>query len=113
MSEHTPGPWLIKKRNDKTYSTHDGNLVVMDARSFFIASIHADADENEVVSTTEQMANARLIAQAPRMEDLLEEILQEFEDRFDGAPDAKMQWMGHLMFEINRTLADIKNQRFP
>jgi hypothetical protein len=40
----------------------------------------------------------------PVMIDLLEDIQQEFADRYDGAPDARMQWMGELMRRIEEVL---------
>jgi hypothetical protein len=47
---------------------------------------------------------ARTIQCVPVMIDLLEDVQQEFADRYDGAPDAKMQWMGDLMLRIEAVL---------
>ena len=68
--QHTPGPWMVRKE-----ATFDKKLVVMDARQFFIASVHRDADEKEAVEVEEQAANARLIAKAPEMLALLKNAL--------------------------------------
>lgn len=42
-----------------------------------------------------------------KMFELLDTILTEFEDRYDGAPDAHMQWMGTLMHEIESLKAKL------
>lgn len=70
MSTHTPGPWMMRIQADKTPAyDYNRHLTVMDSRGFYIASVHADADERQNVSGEEQSLNARLIAAAP---DLLE-----------------------------------------
>jgi hypothetical protein len=79
---HTPGPYRILRRSDKSLDyTHDGKLIIVDTRQFFIASIHADADEREAIEEEEQRANALLIAAAPDLLAALEAIATFRPDR--------------------------------
>jgi len=92
MTSHTPGPWMIE---DRLVYVLDSGI------NRFSAHIQND---NGLASNEELLANVRLIADAPAMLDLLEDIKEEFDGRYDGAPDARMQWMGHLLDRINRLI---------
>lgn len=74
---HTP--WMVKRKANHTpdYS-HDGKLIVMDTRQFYIASIHADADAQDEVGPEEQLNYAHLIAAAPAMYEALQKVLSCF-----------------------------------
>jgi hypothetical protein len=52
----------------------------------------------------EAEANARLIAIAPTMCDMLKTVLIALEDRYDGAPDSGTRWMGELIEQIETVL---------
>ena len=64
-TQPTPGPWMIQRNADKTPRLDcDRRLTIIDRRSFFIATVHADADEHEEVDREEQLANAAFIVRA-------------------------------------------------
>ena len=63
MSKHTPGPWTL-----------DGNYVY--GSNFVIAQVYQISFENP-----EGKANARLIAAAPEMFDVLKETLEVLESK--------------------------------
>jgi len=67
-------PWMIKRKPDHTLYWSDGKLIVMDARQFYIASIHADADEEDSVGPEEQEEYARLFVASPLMYDALKKV---------------------------------------
>lgn len=35
-----------------------------------------------------------------KQQEIMERVMEEFNNRYDGAPDARMQWMGSLMQDI-------------
>ena len=74
MSKHTPGPWLIAGEN-KTFVYALGP---MDTNVFWC---DAQAAGKERAGKSELEANARLIAQAPRLLDALEQIADYIEER--------------------------------
>lgn len=84
MSAHTPGPWEIEPlevfgRGDREGTAH---IVLWDedreGYTFVARALSFDDDES--------VANARLIAQAPRMLDLLAEARRTLEMWKDVAP---------------------------
>lgn len=78
MSAHTPGPWIYVRRDEWSHSvaTQHGELPDGSPNYWTVASINKNREP-------EHEANARLIAAAP---DLLE-VLREFEaDAWDGCP---------------------------
>lgn len=78
-TQPTPGPWMIQRNADKTPRLDcDRRLTIIDRRSFFIATVHADADEHEEVDREEQLANAALIVRAVNTHAQLLEALKEF-----------------------------------
>lgn len=71
MSKHTEGPWK-REGADKTY--------IVDEHNIAICSVWQDHQPRE-----QNMANAQLIATAPRLFMALEVLLQECE--LEGLPD--------------------------
>lgn len=61
MSAHTPGPWTVEGR---------GTTIKMGDRAY------AGVDQNEGVPFAEAAANACLIAAAPELLEIVEEILR-------------------------------------
>lgn len=48
--------------------------------------------------------HAKAISAVPELIAVLQEVYEEFCDRYDGAPDSKTQWMGSLMHTIEEAL---------
>lgn len=46
----------------------------------------------------------QLRQQRESMVDVLNRVMEEFNERYDGAPDSGMKWMGSLMHEIELVL---------
>lgn len=87
MSKHTPGPWTrcLSKESGGSFITHiDADYVGHDV--CFVYASHGMFDP--VVTTEQDDANARLIAQAPRLLEDLEDLLAKYEvivhDQYDG-----------------------------
>ena len=78
---HTPGPWLVKsdsfgKRLAVTSSKTRG-LVLVAKETISVAAIMDDFDR---MSPGEMKANARLMAAAPEMAELLGQVAVYFDD---------------------------------
>lgn len=71
MAKHTPGPWRVMPDSLGTIETVTGTIAV--GQTFDIVSPLVDGKHEE------RMANARLIAAAPRLLDALEKILAHAE----------------------------------
>ncbi len=61
MSKHTPGPWFVKNNYNRFSVTRD------EKRIFIIANLSPGIGE-------ENLSNARLIAAAPKMYELLDKL---------------------------------------
>ena len=70
MSGHTPGPWLVEGRT--VYALNDDGY---NRFSALVQDAHTPGDELE--------ANARLIAAAPELLEALEDIANDYAERFD------------------------------
>lgn len=55
--------------------------------------------DEEISALTQQLADAG---------DALENVLEEFNQRYDGAPDSRVLWMGQHITDIERILALIQ-----
>jgi hypothetical protein len=71
MSKHTPGPWTLNQQRGRGNSL--GRLFVRARRDDYCAIAH-------VCQRVEREANARLIAEAPAMLELLREFVSRFDD---------------------------------
>jgi len=79
MSNHTPGPWKVyqiteKNKKDDGYTCH----VVTDEeypKGFCVAKVHANS-----IFQRDVESNARLIAAAPELLEVLEKVLRYTED---------------------------------
>ena len=71
MSGHTPGPWKFVADE---FNSHGGRnqLGSIQSRKWFIAVIEGDAGED----ANECMANARLIAAAPDLREVCDEVIK-------------------------------------
>ena len=96
MSDFTPGPWEI--RRDIPYST--GLVVFHDRFEKNVTVCRIWHSRPEM-----QQANASLIASAPNLYAALRAIFDELNDRYDGAPDSRVLWMGEHITRIQRALA--------
>jgi type VI protein secretion system component VasK len=81
-AQHTPGPWRrLARGNEKPMregaprSTLPAMTVAIESASAIICVIWAGLRRDRVASAEEQEANARLIAAAPEMRELLEHAL--------------------------------------
>ncbi len=82
MSKHTPGPWRFLEADD-----HDGEgnscrpLTICSPSHDDLANVYSSDDSTVSISREEAIANARLIAAAPKQN----EALREFVEWADGA----------------------------
>lgn len=78
-SKHTPGPWKIHKRSWPMTITGNIHQITNDDRmpAAFIPAWD-NPNEGEEDGTEEALANARLVAAAPEMFDLLKRISQSY-----------------------------------
>ena len=67
MSKHTPGPWFVKNNYNRFSVTRD------EKRIFIIANLSPGIGE-------ENLSNARLIAAAPKMYELLDKLRNVIND---------------------------------
>jgi hypothetical protein len=70
VSKHTPGPWSLKTYTYFSGGTEQGDVVDPDGRTIRVCGF-------SLTSTPESKANARLIAAAPDLLEVLREILQD------------------------------------
>lgn len=83
--KHSPGPWVHEARNHSISIADTGDERchhITDAEGGRVVEIWGDADRDE--------ANARLIASAPDMRALLEELHDEH--RLGGVPSSHSVW---------------------
>jgi len=76
MSKHTPGPWVV----DTTLSSGE----VMTANGY---AIHEHPSYSSITDAKEIQANARLIAAAPDLANVVYWLIQEYETAGGGIPD--------------------------
>lgn len=69
MSGFTPGPWVVERADDAYCIANVGNLVII--------------PEGGNVKHDNAEADARLIAAAPELLDALEDIANDYAERFD------------------------------
>ena len=69
MSQHTPGPWEIRHRDD---TVDELQIIRRDDRYPHLYRVVADVNTPD--ADAEGIANAKLIAAAPKMRELLESI---------------------------------------
>ena len=95
-TEHTPGPWVIKR-----YTNYTGFSIFSKPNPDFgcIAERWEEIDEPERNAT--RLANAQLIAAAPEMFDLLEDFIMWVDD------DHKSVISG-IVIRANEILSKIK-----
>jgi len=55
----------------------------------------------------------RLRSRLERAENVMRDVLEDLEDRYDGAPDAGCQWMAHLMVQIRAALGPQASEDTP
>ena len=72
-------------------------------------------DKGYVVNFTDSggrmtLEQARLVCGAPKLLEACEAVLEEFNNRYDGAPDAGYQWMGSLMHRLEHVIARAKGE---
>lgn len=70
MSAHTRGPWMARDKDSAIAITHEG--------PFIIAVVYGGLDDDGTVGPTSR-ANARLIAAAPDMRELLARVAEYFD----------------------------------
>ena len=66
MSKHTPGPWVFEQSRD-----HAGNRNISASNGDFVAQA---LDFNSYARDVEVDANARLVAAAPEMHEMLDTV---------------------------------------
>jgi len=93
MSKHTPGPWFVKNNYNRFSVTRD------EKRIFIIANLSPGIGE-------ENLSNARLIAAAPRMYELLDEARKIVRDM---PPDWNYKW-DTMAMAIKNLLDEIDGQ---
>lgn len=82
MTQHTPGPW-------KTIATTTHPLRIVNRESTIVCNVLADAD-----TMPECTANARLIAAAPELLELLEAAYDRFTDNDMQPPNHELKkWL--------------------
>ena len=94
MSEHTPGPWTPWNNNGYSIWRITAAKCRAESASRTIAEVVGDSAETE--------ANARLIAAAPEMFELLRKILSSMND------DTDPHWVYGYTSEIIEMLAKIE-----
>ena len=75
MTEHTPGPWAVRRR-DSLVPSH---MIMAPGKDTPIATTRMTGPDTDDYDESEEIANARLMAAAPDMEKALEKIVLEFE----------------------------------
>lgn len=90
MSKHTPGPWRLGRNNhavvcDSTDGTHCSESEI----NYYGGALVCESVKSE--------ANARLIAQAPRLLESLKAVLPYIESVCDCGPDGEGWQSGELM----------------
>jgi hypothetical protein len=96
---HTPGPWEV---NDRWY------IGKPDTGTFAeVMCCRGVKAEDEA----QHEANARLIAAAPDLLQVLESIRDEMEDYYDGAPDSPTLWMGLHIKRATEAIAKAEGVR--
>jgi hypothetical protein len=86
----TPGPWRVD------IDDQDGCI------GYYLENTQGAEGPDEAE------ANARLIAAAPELLEACEACMEEFNDRYDGAPDGGYRWMGELMYRLTMALERAK-----
>lgn len=61
-----------------------------------------EAQQRECMSREDTLGV--IVRENQRLRRVLELCMEEFDNRYDGAPDAHYQWMGELMREIQNVL---------
>ena len=97
MSKHTPGPWEIEE-DSADYSSGGRWFVVGPAEVYY--------PYNDSAKEKEATANARLIAKAPEMLGMLQNIIcnldsGEFEIVYESGQNANLDHVRTLLAEIN------------
>jgi hypothetical protein len=104
----TPGPWRVTKDHE--------SLNIWNSTGSFVASLElrpespalglcSQTREKNKRRNAQSRTDAKLIAAAPELYEALEAVMDEFNDRYDGAPDAGYQWMASLIHQIEHALA--------
>lgn len=82
MSQHTPGPWTLQELPHQHGFRKGVTYAVRDARNCCLAQVgHVDA----IHDGAESKANARLIALAPAMREMLALVTDAYEEAYSVA----------------------------
>ena len=97
MSQHTPGPWKFFDREDPAHA-----LITDESGKSGIAVpiVHIRGINQHL---TEMRANARLIAQAPALLD----VCQEVESKLSRIVDTREGWTTDLVYCVRRLREEI------
>lgn len=86
MSKHTPGPWYVSTEYPIQVMKHMEHLV---GKTAFTDYVVADISEGAFAGE-EELANARLIAAAPEMFDMLHKAREAFARKLSGDYGAEL-----------------------
>ena len=95
MSKHTPGPWYISETGPK-WSINVGNGGDSNKHIAMVSCYQEFTNDH-----TENLANARLIAAAPELYELLEEIVNETID-YTNRTGKDVSWADKAKSIINK-----------
>lgn len=96
MTEHTPGPWLVRDWRDKPKVIHEGG-----GSPFTIGSpggVHVASLPNH------NKADARLIAAAPDLLDTLLRAVQDIDSGWDDDAEERFPWLQDANAAIAKAL---------
>ena len=91
----TPGPW------EAGYCTKESTKVDVWCEEGDVAVVYGGTAD-------EVVANARLVAAAPRLFAACERVMDLLEDKYDGAPDSPTRWLGEPLVLLRDALAKAK-----
>lgn len=101
MSKHTQGKWCVGKVEDIVYQYDTGNIIAVCGDSLIKTGSH--------LSVSQQLANARLIAKAPEMYELLI-LLKEHMEYQGKLTNISTELEQKLYRNINKLLKEIDNE---
>ena len=103
----TPGPWEAQSIDWDGPERGEAFIVGGNLGGLVGAALPwpSEVAEGPLYEFPRVAANARLIAAAPEMYEALNEIFNELDGRYDGAPDSRVLWMGEHITHIRAALA--------
>ena len=110
MSEHTKGPWSVEAPMDHELTIVEAGKEVYDWR-FIAICCYPDPDEVNPLSRKEVEANARLIAEAPRMFDVLEASAADPNDMTNWSDEQIRGWAYATARNARRAIAKARGQQ--